>query len=516
MIESEGEPVREIDSVMMTTSGFISSAREGKLPEAKRPDLPLPVTRSDSPSTTKSPSSLIRKKSTMEKIMRHKNHQGGIRTGHLLKFKSKDGKLRPKIPSAPPGTGSLGQMRGPPKLKIPVPTATTERERSEAQFAAEKQEKKRKRDEKRREQKKRERKERDKDPRFKDRMRIRMRGLTREEELKRYKERENELIAKLAASSVVTVTSIPPPSLRVREKTPEPGEEPKKPITPTIPGILSKYDNRNKLSIFKKKDRSLLGTKPRHRDKTASKSSKISKKVPMPIDVSAIKEEPVSPPSSPPMNFAALSQDTHASTPTISKGTGKGRQHKESKHDRKSGKIKNKGASRSERGKKSPKFEKHLIKNIKKSPVWHMEENDEVLMGSSPKTPDGGRMDQGNSYSLPNAPSFIPPFSQFTPFGYPNVPLTPTLPEGNSLFLNKDGSPLAENNRPPTPSAPDFGSPIQLGKLDSAFVEGSLPPTPKLPKERPSFATTPKTTKSKSKLKAEKEKVSHCLPNGIL
>lgn len=38
--EEEGRPTREITSVMMTTSGFISPAREGKLPESKPPNLP--------------------------------------------------------------------------------------------------------------------------------------------------------------------------------------------------------------------------------------------------------------------------------------------------------------------------------------------------------------------------------------------------------------------------------------------------------------------------------------------
>lgn len=41
----EGRPLREIHSVMMTTSGFLSPAREGKLPEARTPQQ----TRSDSP-----------------------------------------------------------------------------------------------------------------------------------------------------------------------------------------------------------------------------------------------------------------------------------------------------------------------------------------------------------------------------------------------------------------------------------------------------------------------------------
>lgn len=38
--EEEGRATREITSVMMTTSGFISPAREGKLPESKPPNLP--------------------------------------------------------------------------------------------------------------------------------------------------------------------------------------------------------------------------------------------------------------------------------------------------------------------------------------------------------------------------------------------------------------------------------------------------------------------------------------------
>lgn len=40
--ESSSRPTREITSVMMTTSGFLSPAREGKLPEAKAPAPPPP------------------------------------------------------------------------------------------------------------------------------------------------------------------------------------------------------------------------------------------------------------------------------------------------------------------------------------------------------------------------------------------------------------------------------------------------------------------------------------------
>lgn len=47
VMEEEGRPTREISSVMMTTSGFLSPAREGKLPEAR-----TPITAMDMPSTS--------------------------------------------------------------------------------------------------------------------------------------------------------------------------------------------------------------------------------------------------------------------------------------------------------------------------------------------------------------------------------------------------------------------------------------------------------------------------------
>lgn len=50
MLEEEGRPLREISSVMMTTSGFLSPAREGKLPEAR-----TPIQSSDSRSSSPQP-----------------------------------------------------------------------------------------------------------------------------------------------------------------------------------------------------------------------------------------------------------------------------------------------------------------------------------------------------------------------------------------------------------------------------------------------------------------------------
>lgn len=52
LLEEEGRPLREISSVMMTTSGFLSPAREGKLPEPRTPLQP-----SDSRSNSPQPSS---------------------------------------------------------------------------------------------------------------------------------------------------------------------------------------------------------------------------------------------------------------------------------------------------------------------------------------------------------------------------------------------------------------------------------------------------------------------------
>lgn len=81
--EEEGRATREITSVMMTTSGFISPAREGKLPESKPPNLPPEFTKPVPPplisppykpkdTTAGSSASGIDKK--LEKKLRKKNH----------------------------------------------------------------------------------------------------------------------------------------------------------------------------------------------------------------------------------------------------------------------------------------------------------------------------------------------------------------------------------------------------------------------------------------------------------
>ncbi|KAF2369089.1 Bromodomain associated domain [Trinorchestia longiramus] len=162
-LDGEGDPVREIDSVMMTTSGFISSAREGKLPEARLPQIPLPVIPHQAPTSRSSSSSsrnsapasanalaqsiAAKKKMSLERLMRHKHNMAlkkaaqnalngisnnsntstpknksakkslshsavlsmaGAAVDSSFCFTTKHGKskdkLKPKIPPTPPGT----------------------------------------------------------------------------------------------------------------------------------------------------------------------------------------------------------------------------------------------------------------------------------------------------------------------------------------------------------------------------------------------------------------------------
>ncbi|CAG2054461.1 unnamed protein product [Timema podura] len=74
LLEEEGRPLREISSVMMTTSGFISPAREGKLPESCSPLQP-----SDSRSNSPQPSSYpivppeVKGENKVKKVLLKKN-----------------------------------------------------------------------------------------------------------------------------------------------------------------------------------------------------------------------------------------------------------------------------------------------------------------------------------------------------------------------------------------------------------------------------------------------------------
>lgn len=92
--EDEGRPTREISSVMMTTSGFISPAREGKLPESKPPNLPPEYPKPTPPPVVAplfkkepmaSSAGAIDKK--LEKKLRKKNHDKEKRKDKLPKDK---------------------------------------------------------------------------------------------------------------------------------------------------------------------------------------------------------------------------------------------------------------------------------------------------------------------------------------------------------------------------------------------------------------------------------------------
>ncbi|KAK3858628.1 hypothetical protein Pcinc_035186 [Petrolisthes cinctipes] len=133
-VVEEGNPVREIVSVMMTTSGFISSAREGKLPEARCPNIPMVTARSSSPSNT-GPAG--RKKLNVEKLIRQKNNQGLIgrplpnKPPRPIKIKGKEkllgkglkvlGSKPPHLPKPGGPSGMPGSLPMPPSLKMPMP-----------------------------------------------------------------------------------------------------------------------------------------------------------------------------------------------------------------------------------------------------------------------------------------------------------------------------------------------------------------------------------------------------------
>lgn len=86
-ILEEGRPLREISSVMMTTSGFLSPAREGKLPEARTPQQ----VRSDSPQPSsypmvppelksdKKPKKIVKKNPVDRKLDKENKKKKGIK-----------------------------------------------------------------------------------------------------------------------------------------------------------------------------------------------------------------------------------------------------------------------------------------------------------------------------------------------------------------------------------------------------------------------------------------------------
>lgn len=143
-VVEEGRPLREIHSVMMTTSGFLSPAREGKLPEARTPQQ----ARSDSPPPSsypmvppelkceKKPKKLVSKKDAEERKLDKENKKKD-RAKELFKpDKIDDSKVKKlagmkelaKLKALKPGGGKAqAGLAGPsarpltPKLSPPKP-----------------------------------------------------------------------------------------------------------------------------------------------------------------------------------------------------------------------------------------------------------------------------------------------------------------------------------------------------------------------------------------------------------
>lgn len=139
-LEDEGRATREISSVMMTTSGFISPAREGKLPESKPPKLaeefpkPIPPPMI-SPSTFKSKDSPFSAPSSgpidkkLEKKLKKKNHD---------KEKKKEKQHKDKYSLQDPN--DLAQYHNdpiPPQQNLAAPPIIMPREANEQMIMAE-------------------------------------------------------------------------------------------------------------------------------------------------------------------------------------------------------------------------------------------------------------------------------------------------------------------------------------------------------------------------------------------
>lgn len=114
-LEEEGRATREISSVMMTTSGFISPAREGKLPESRPPILPEEFPKTV-PSPMISPSSFKSKDSVPTQIGDKKLEKKLKKKGHD-KERKKEKHLKDKFPL--PDPSSLDQYN-PPSALPPV------------------------------------------------------------------------------------------------------------------------------------------------------------------------------------------------------------------------------------------------------------------------------------------------------------------------------------------------------------------------------------------------------------
>ncbi|GJQ67755.1 hypothetical protein Trydic_g21073 [Trypoxylus dichotomus] len=94
LMEEEGRPTREISSVIMTTSGYISPAREGKLPESRTPLATIEVAPPPPNSTNVGPPAIIPKPQKVVKKVEKKREKIGKEL-----FKPADDKIK-KIPTA--------------------------------------------------------------------------------------------------------------------------------------------------------------------------------------------------------------------------------------------------------------------------------------------------------------------------------------------------------------------------------------------------------------------------------
>ncbi|XP_019558649.3 transcription initiation factor TFIID subunit 3 [Aedes albopictus] len=130
-LSDERRPTREISSVIMTTSGFISPAREGRLPDSKPPEIPeekpkpppppppapvstvLPVAKIDEKFGKKA------KKKPVEKEKKEKKEKKVDKKKDSAD-KEKEAKSRPPTPTIPPQE----QLEASPSLPAPVSSIT--------------------------------------------------------------------------------------------------------------------------------------------------------------------------------------------------------------------------------------------------------------------------------------------------------------------------------------------------------------------------------------------------------
>ncbi|KAF4521265.1 hypothetical protein B566_EDAN008468 [Ephemera danica] len=110
----EGRPMREISSVIMTTSGFLSPAREGKLPEARAPIFPSDIGgRSPTPSSFPTVPPEIKS----EKKKKSLSKKSGLGSKKPDKENSKKNKDKDGAKSDKPKVKKLAGMKETSKLK---------------------------------------------------------------------------------------------------------------------------------------------------------------------------------------------------------------------------------------------------------------------------------------------------------------------------------------------------------------------------------------------------------------